>query len=172
LETEVVGHRLVDSWELTVMRALTKFCNENHEAIILAPIGLFPPEHPFDPRWRSWVNNTGILQRYHPEKAISMSVRCMNALYQWQTLLGSALSQAIGEAQMRFELANVREEFIMDLNTQIEALETQVQERDNLLAQCNGKLTLLEQQFNALQVNLDEALDHMEMFEAHLAQLA
>ena len=99
-----------------------------------------------------------------------MSVRCMNALYRWQTLQGSALSQAIGEAQMRFELANVREEFIMDLNTQIEALETQVQERDNLLVQCNGKLTLLEQQFNALQNQLDDALDHIEVLEAQQAQ--
>jgi len=86
LELEVVGHHLLDTWELAAMKVLNKFCTGNHEATTLAPIGLFPAEQPNDPRWLSPVRHTGFLQRYSGADTISMTARCMNALYHWQTL--------------------------------------------------------------------------------------
>ena len=99
-------------------------------------------------------------------KTISMSVKCMNALYRLQTLQGNAMAQIIGSAQTSHETVNAREEQIVDLNAQIDQLEGQVEERDALLGERNAEIALLEQQLNALQIQLDDALDHIEVFEA------
>jgi len=85
LELEVVGHRLVDTWEVAAMTALNKFCEKNYAAVTLAPIGLFPAEQPNDPNWLSRVGHTGYLQQNRAAETISMSVKCMNALYRLQT---------------------------------------------------------------------------------------
>ena len=39
-----------------------------------------------------------------------------------------------------------------------------------LLGERNAEIALLEQQLNALQIQLDDALDHIEVFEAQQAQ--
>ena len=61
VELEVVGHRLLDTWEFAAMRALTRFCSLHYKAVTLAPIGLFPAEQPDDPRWLSWAPHTEYL---------------------------------------------------------------------------------------------------------------
>jgi len=81
VELEVVGHRLLDTWELAALRALTRFCSLHPEAIVLALIGLFPVEQPNYPSWRSHVSHLGFLQRNAPEETIALTVRCMHALY-------------------------------------------------------------------------------------------
>ena len=90
----------------------------------------------------------------------------MNALYHWQTLQGNAIAQITGSAQTNHEMVNARNEQIMDLNVHIDQLEGQVEERDTLLGERNAEIALLEQQLNALQIQLDDALDHIEVFEA------
>ena len=80
------------------------------------------------------------------------------------------MAQIIGYAQTSHETVNAREEQIVDLNAQIDQLEGQVEERDALLGERNAEIALLEQQLNALQNQLDDALDHIEVFEAQKAQ--
>jgi hypothetical protein len=171
LELEVVGHRLLDTWELAAMKALNKFCAKNYAAVTLAPIGLFPAEQPNDPNWLSRIGHTGYLQENIVAETISMSVKCMNALYRLQTLQGNAMAQIIGSAQTSHDMVNARNEQIRDLNAHVDQLEGQVQERDTLLGERDADLALLEQKFNALQIQLDNALDHIEVLEALQAQL-
>ena len=57
----------------------------------------------------------------------------------------------------------------MDHNTHLDQLEAEVEECDNLLGEGNAAIMLLEQQLNALQIQLDEALEHIEIFEAQQA---
>ena len=75
MELEVVGHRLLDTWELAAMKALNKFCVDNYAAVTLAPIGLFPAEQPNDPKWLSRIGHTGNLQKNSAAETISMSVK-------------------------------------------------------------------------------------------------
>ena len=76
------------------------------------------------------------------------------------------MAQIIGSAQTSHDMVNARNEQIMDLNAHIDQLEGQVEERDTLLGERNAEIALLEQQLNALQIQLDDALDHIEVFEA------
>jgi len=112
------------------------------------------------------LDTLGSFQTYSAAEIISISVKCMNALYHWQTLQGNAIAQITGSAQTNHEMVNARNEQIMDLNAHIDQLEGQVEERDTLLGERNAEIALLEQQLNALQIQLDDALDHIEVFEA------
>ena len=64
----------------------------------------------------------------------------------------------------------MRYEQIRDLDAHIGQLEGQVEERDALLDERNADFALLEQQFTAQQIQLDNALDHIEVLEAQQAQ--
>ena len=105
------------------MKALNKFCVDNYAAVTLAPIGLFPAEQPNDTNWLSRIGHTGYLQENRVAETISMSVKCMNALYRLQTLQGNAMAQIIGSAQTSYEMVNAKNEQIVDLNAHIDQLE-------------------------------------------------
>ena len=170
MELEVVGHRLVDTWEIAAMTALNKFCEKNYAAVTLAPIGLFPAEQPNDPNLLSRVGHTGYLQQNKTAETISMSVKCMNALYRLQTLQAKAMAQIIDSARTSHEIVIAKNEQIRDLDAHVGQLEGLVEERDVLLDERDADLALLEQQFTAQQVQLNNALDHIEMLEAQQAQ--
>ena len=99
-----------------------------------------------------------------------MSVNCMNALYRLQTLQAKAMAQIIGSAWTSHEIVTAKNEQIADLDAHIGQLEGQVEERDVLLDERDADFALLEQQFTAQQVQLNNALDHIEMLEAQQAQ--
>ena len=80
------------------------------------------------------------------------------------------MDQIIGSAQTSHDMVNARNEQIIDPNAHIDQLEGQVEERDTLLDERDADLALLEQQFNALQIQLDNALDQIEVLEAQQAQ--
>jgi len=169
LELEVVGHRLVDTWEVAAMTALNKFCEKNYAAVTLAPIGLFPAEQPNDPNWLSRVGHTGYLQQNRAAETISMSVKCMNALYRLQTLQAKAMTQIIASARTSHEIVIAKNEQIRDLDAHVGQLEGLIEERDVLLDNRDADFALLEQQFTAQQVQLNAAFDHIEMLEAQQA---
>ena len=58
----------------------------------------------------------------------------------------------------------------MELDAHIGQLEGQVEERDNILGERNDEIAHLGQQLNALQVQLEDALDHIDMIEAQQEQ--
>ena len=60
----------------------------------------------------------------------------------------------------------------MELNAYINQLEGQVEERDTLLGERNAEIALLEQQLNALQIQLDNAMDLIDVQQAQQAQPA
>jgi len=170
LELEVVGHHLVDTWEIAAMTALNKFCEKNYAAVTLAPIGLFPAEQPNDHNWLSRVGHTGYLQQNRAAETISMSVKCMNALYRLQTLQAKAMAQIIASARTSHEIVIAKNEQIRDLDAHVGQLEGLIEERDVLLDNRDADFALLEQQFTAQQVQLNAAFDHIEMLEAQQAQ--
>ena len=67
-------------------------------------------------------------------------------------------------------MVNAKNEQIADLDAYIGQLEDQVEERDALLDERGANFALLEQQFTAQQIQLDNALDHIEVLEAQQAQ--
>jgi hypothetical protein len=65
IETEVVGHRLIDSWEAAAMKALTTFCAQHPLEVIVAPAGLFPAVSESDPLWLDRFAHLGTLAITH-----------------------------------------------------------------------------------------------------------
>jgi hypothetical protein len=81
IENEVVGHRLIDSWEAAAMKALTTFCEQHPLEVILARDGLFPAVSESDPSWLDRLAHLGHLVDQIIIETKVFSVRCMNALY-------------------------------------------------------------------------------------------
>ena len=76
------------------------------------------------------------------------------------------MAQIIGSAQTSHGMVNAKNKHIADLDAHIGQLEGQVEERDNILGERNDEIAHLGQQLNALQVQLEDALDHIDMIEA------
>jgi hypothetical protein len=86
IETEVVGHHLIDLWEVAAIKALTTFCEQHPLEVILAPAGLFSAVSESDPLWLDRLAYLGHLADQIPVETIVFLVRCMNALYCLQAL--------------------------------------------------------------------------------------
>ena len=99
-----------------------------------------------------------------------MLVKCMNALYRLQTLQAKAMAQIIASARTSHGIVIAKNEQIRDLDAHVGQLEGLIEERDVLLDGRDADYALLEQQFTAQQVQLNDALDHIEMLEAQQAQ--
>ena len=80
------------------------------------------------------------------------------------------MAQIIGSARTSHEIVNAKNEQIRDLDAHIGQLEGLVEECDVLLDGRDADFALLEQQFTTQQVQLSDALDHIEMLEAQQAQ--
>jgi hypothetical protein len=61
IETEVVRHRLIDSWEAIAMKALITFCEQHLLEVILAPARLFLAVSESDPLWLDRLAHLGHL---------------------------------------------------------------------------------------------------------------
>ena len=101
-----------------------------------------------------------------------MLVRCMVALSRYLAMQGNVVAQLVDSAQANHEMVNSREEEIVELNAHINQLEGQLEECDTLLGERNAEIALLEQQLNALQIQLDNALDLIDVQQAQQAQPA
>jgi hypothetical protein len=95
IKIEVVGHRLIDSWEAAAMKALTIFCEQHPLEVILAPAGLFPAVSESDPLWLDRLAHLGHLVDQVPVETIVFSVQSMNALYRLQALQSKGMAELI-----------------------------------------------------------------------------
>ena len=81
---QVVGHRLLDSWETTTMRAITAFCNAHQMEVVLTPFGLFLAHDEGDLLWPNRMDNVHVAADLDPVGSLRTAAQCMNALYRLQ----------------------------------------------------------------------------------------
>ena len=79
--TQVIGHRLVDTWETTAMRAMTTFCSQHPLEVVLSAFGLFPAHDPTDPHWRDRMANVDTVATLDPVGALWTTLLCLDGLY-------------------------------------------------------------------------------------------
>ena len=60
--TQVIGHRLIDSWEVAAIKALTTFCEQHPLEVVLTPFGIFLAVNENDPLWQNMIDHSDILQ--------------------------------------------------------------------------------------------------------------
>ena len=83
--TQVIGHRLLDTWEVTAMRAMTTFYSQHPLEVVLSVFGLFPAHDPADPFWRDRMANVDTVVTLDPVGALRMTALCLDGLYRLQT---------------------------------------------------------------------------------------
>ena len=79
--TQVIGHRLLDTWETTATRALITFCSQHPLEVLLSAFRLFPAHDPADPLWLDRMANVATVAAIDPVDALRMTAECLNALY-------------------------------------------------------------------------------------------
>jgi len=63
---QVVGHRLLDSWETAAMRGITAFCDAHPMEVVLTPFGLFPAHDEGDQLWQNRMDHVHIVADLDP----------------------------------------------------------------------------------------------------------
>ena len=97
--TQVIGHRLLDTWETTAMRAMTIFCSQHPLEVVLSLFGLFPALDPANPLWRDRMANLDTVATLDPIGALRTTAFCLDALYHLQTFQSQATAQLVDQAQ-------------------------------------------------------------------------
>jgi len=82
--TLVIGHRLLDTWETTALRALITFCSQHLLQVLLSAFRLFPAHDPADPLWLDRMANLHLVAGIDPVGALRTTAQRLNALYHLQ----------------------------------------------------------------------------------------
>ena len=83
--TQMVGHHLLDTWELTAMRAMTTFCSMHPLEVVLTAFGLFPAPDPADPLWLDRMAHVDVVATLDPVGALWTTAMCLDSLYRLHT---------------------------------------------------------------------------------------
>ena len=83
--TQVIGHRLLDTWETTAKRKIIAFCLQHPLEVVLSALGLFPAHDPADPLWRDRMANLDTVATFDPVGAFRTTALCLDTLYHLQT---------------------------------------------------------------------------------------
>lgn len=170
IEIEAIGHRLLDTWETAALKALTTFCEQHPFEITAAPAGLFPAVHENDPLWLNRVMHLELWAGLIPIETIAFLVRCLNALYRLQTFQREGLAQVVDLAQFRHMTIQLKDEQMQDLAGQVGACEATIGQLENTVADRQATIDLLEGQLHDLQLELDDALEHIDEHHAQQAE--
>ena len=141
---------------------------------MFAPIGLFPAAQADDPYRQDRIDQRAFLADGHAHDTIWTSVRCMDTLYRLHTLQSEALRQLTNLSQAHFIMFRNKGNQLNELGEEMEQrdahivqLEGQVQERDTLLDERNATIVHLEEQLHDLNLDLDDAMDHIDWHHAN-----
>ena len=97
--TQMVGHHLLDTWELTAMRAMTTFCSLHPLEVVLTAFGLFPAHDPADPLWLDRMVHMAPVTTLDPVGALWTTAMCLDGLYRLHTYQSYAVAQLVDQAQ-------------------------------------------------------------------------
>jgi len=171
IATQVTGHRLLDCWERAATTALTTFCEQHPLEVVLTPFGLFPAVDKADPLWQDRMSTSHFLATLDPVGTVCILSRCMNALYHLQVVQGNAIAQLAELAQANHQMVQTRDEFIVDLNGQIDQLEGQVQTLETTVGEHEAMIGFLEEQMQDLNMEVDQANEQLQMQQGQQSAL-
>ena len=92
IETQMVGHHLLDTWELTAMRVMTTFCSLHPLEVVLTAYGLFPAHDPANPLWLDRMAHVDAVATLDPVGALWTIVMCLDNLYRLHTFQSYAVA--------------------------------------------------------------------------------
>ena len=162
--TQMVGHYLLDTWELTAMRAMTTFCSSHPLEVVLTAFGLFPAPDPTDPLWLDRMAHVDVVATLDPVGALWTTAMCLDGLYILHTFQSYAVSQLVDQAQALHLTVQLRDEQLQEASTELKSraaliaqLHGQVHELQDTVLDRDATINFLEDQFHDLQLDLDDA---------------
>jgi hypothetical protein len=84
---DVVGYRLVNTFETAVLEAIHTFCDQHPAEVAGHPISLFPAIDSSDPEWNFWIAHYGHMLGDLAEETLRGTIRFINAQHHYQILL-------------------------------------------------------------------------------------
>jgi hypothetical protein len=121
IEVDVVGYRLVDTFETAALEAIHTFCDQHPQKLpgILSAYSL---------QWNFRIPHYGHMLGDLAEETLRGSIRFMNAQHHYQILLRRGMSLLISIAQGHYRNADQRV-------TQIEELQALVTKKEEIIAE-------------------------------------
>ena len=173
--TQMVGHHLLDTWELTAMRALTTFCSLHPLEVVLTTYGLFPAHDPTDPLWLDWMANVDAVATLDPIAALWTTALCLDGLYRLQTFQSYATAQLVDQAQASHLTIQLRDEQLREASDELASrgalitqLQGQVHELQDTMMDRDATIHFLEDQFHDLQLDLHDAQGQLHQMQVAL----
>jgi hypothetical protein len=184
IEVNVIGHRLADTFEAAAIEAIHIFCDQHPEEVAGYPIGLFPAMDSRDPEWTFRLTYCDHLLGTLAGETLRTSVRFMNAQYRYQTLqqhgiyrltnIAQRYRNQVGRQNIQIEelqaAVTAREEVITQREETIQHREEQIVESDTLITQRDTIIDFLQEQVHELNLNLGQAIDHINMLHEQPVQ--
>jgi hypothetical protein len=184
IEVNVVGHRLADTFEAAAMEAIRVFCDLHPEEVAGHPIALFPTMDSCDPEWTFRVTYCDHLLGNLARKTLRTAVRFMNAQYHYQILqqhsiyrltsIAQGYCNQVGRQNTQIEelqaTVTAKEEIITQREETIQHQEDQIVESDALIVLRDTVIDFLQEQVHELNLNLGQAIDHINMLHEQLVQ--
>jgi hypothetical protein len=178
IEVNVVGHHLADTFEAVAIEAIHIFCDQHPEEVAGHPIGLFPTMDSRDPEWTFRVTYCDHLLGTLARETLRTAVRFMNAQHRYQTLqqhgiyrltnIAQRYHNQVGRQNTQIEelqaTVTAKEEIITQREETIQHREEQIVESDALITQRDIVIDFLQEQVHELNLNLGQAIDHINMF--------
>jgi hypothetical protein len=185
IEVNVIGHRLADTFEAAAMEAIHIFCDQHPEEVAGHPISLFPVMDSRDPEWTFRVTYCDHLLGNLAGETLHTAVRFMNAQYRYQTLqqhgiyrltnIAQGYRNQVGRQNTQIEELQAtviaKEEVITQREETIQHREEQIVESDALIVQRDTVIDFLQEQVHELNLNLGQAIDHINMLHEQPVQL-
>jgi hypothetical protein len=169
---EVVGYRLVDTFEAAALKAITTFCEQYPEEVAVYPIGLFPAVFAHDAEWNYTTNHFGHLVGSFTGETLRTVIRYMNTPYRFQSLKQQCMDDMVNVAQDFHRSLTLKDDQIHSLgqgiagrDTTIGHLEVQILEGDAQILQRNTVIDFLQEKVHDLNQELGDALGHIEMLQ-------
>jgi hypothetical protein len=101
--------------------------------MMMHPLVLFPAEKRDDLMWCNRVSHIKDVWAMHPDQVGRITVQCMSALYRLQGLQSDAMVHLTGLAQTAKITLDDREDFVVDLSSELVEKDLQVQHMSNCI---------------------------------------
>jgi hypothetical protein len=166
------------------MEAIHIFCDQHPEEVAGHPIGLFPAMDSRDPEWTFRVTYCDHLLGSLAGEILRTAVGFMNAQYRYQTLqqhgicrltnIAQGYRNQVGRQNTQIEelqaTITAKEEIITQWEDTIHHREDQIVESDALIFQRDTVIDFLQEQVHELNLNLGQAIDHINMLHEQQVQ--
>ena len=173
LDVNMVGHRFADTVEVAALRVLTSFCGHHPQAIVLAPVGLFPSTNMDDPAWLDRLDHLQAAAIHAgPVFMAYWQTRYVNALYRLQLFQQRAVRELSAQSTDHYLSHQLLQVGFGDLSREMADAEDSLAHRQTRIEELEAQVEELQARVTHRDEQREEMLEHIaEMEQARIQHL-